>query len=754
MSDPVTAGSLRGPLAFRRHLRAEAGGDDTVFLFCQNGVTAVRSAWIGAIAPLLDGTRDLDALVRARPAGMDPDDVAGLVDGLVDAGFVAARPPAAVDEDERALAYWDACGVDLHALGAARKPRVACVTLGSRAEGESVVDALSAAGLDLVDPCQADLTVVLCEDYLDPRLAELDAMHRRTGRPWLLARPVGPQVWIGPVLEPGRTACWHCLSHRLWGHRHAEACVQAVLGANGPASRPTSVVPPLGSAAANLVALEASKWLAGYRHPGQDSVWVLDTLRMHGELHELRRRPQCPECGDPSIVARRGWQPVVLRSALKESGTCHRTLTPWQMLDRYRHLISPVTGVVKEIGRDSRAPAFVNSFRSGLNVARGVTGLAGLREELRGENGGKGVSPLDAEVGALCEAVERFSANYQGDEMTVRGSLRSLGDNALHPNSTMLYSDRQYEERVRWNQRHAAFQHVTEPFDEDAEVDWTPLWSLTEQRHRLLPTGMLYFGVPEAVAGRSVRADSNGNAAGCSIEDAVLQGLLELVERDAVALWWYNRLRVPGVDLTAFGDPWVEEMPDQYARLGRELWALDLTTDLGVPVVVALSRVVGGPREDVLFGFGAHLDPRVALRRAVTELNQLLPAVLHGPPAFDDPDATAWMRNATVENQPYLWPASGHPPRRPADFAHVRRPDVRDDVLALVDVLRRHDLDTLVLDQTRPDIGMPVVKVVVPGLRHFWARFAPGRLFDVPVRMGLLDRPTAYEDLNPFPMFL
>jgi ribosomal protein S12 methylthiotransferase accessory factor len=63
-------------------------------------------------------------------------------------------------------------------------------------------------------------------------------------------------------------------------------------------------------------------------------------------------------------------------------------------------------------------------------------------------------------------------------------------------------------------------------------------------------------------------------------------------------------------------------------------------------------------------------------------------------------------------------------------------------------------MEILVLDQTRPDIDLPVVKVIVPGMRHFWARFAPGRLFDVPVRMGRQSTPTQYADLNPYPMFL
>jgi ribosomal protein S12 methylthiotransferase accessory factor len=63
-------------------------------------------------------------------------------------------------------------------------------------------------------------------------------------------------------------------------------------------------------------------------------------------------------------------------------------------------------------------------------------------------------------------------------------------------------------------------------------------------------------------------------------------------------------------------------------------------------------------------------------------------------------------------------------------------------------------MEMLVLDQTRPEIGMPVVKVVVPGMRHFWPRFAPGRLYHVPVQLGWLPRPTDEGDLNPIPMFL
>ena len=67
-------------------------------------------------------------------------------------------------------------------------------------------------------------------------------------------------------------------------------------------------------------------------------------------------------------------------------------------------------------------------------------------------------------------------------------------------------------------------------------------------------------------------------------------------------------------------------------------------------------------------------------------------------------------------------------------------------------IVEAKGLEFLVLDQTRPDIGMPVVRVIVPGMRHFWERFAPGRLYDVPVNLGQRTHRLAEADLNPAPV--
>ena len=82
-------------------------------------------------------------------------------------------------------------------------------------------------------------------------------------------------------------------------------------------------------------------------------------------------------------------------------------------------------------------------------------------------------------------------------------------------------------------------------------------------------------------------------------------------------------------------------------------------------------------------------------------------------------------------------------------FAKFASLDRREQILACVKLVKRHGFDFLVLDQTRPDIQVPTVRVIVPGLRHFYRRFGPGRLYDVPVKLGLRDGPLPEADVNP-----
>ncbi|MFI9547146.1 TOMM precursor leader peptide-binding protein [Streptomyces sp. NPDC052016] len=730
------------PIGFRRHLRAEIVPGEAVYLVSPGGTTALSGTAIQKVAPLLDGSLTLAELRAAAETPAEQLD--RMLDRLAAAGLVGFHTDTG-PQDPAAGAYWDLAGV-----GGPADAALSVVALGG-ADAAAAERACRAAGLSCGP--DAPFTLVVCDDYLDPALAEFNAARLADGRPWLPAKPYGAQLWVGPVFRPGAGPCWSCLAVRLRSHRRGETHVRRALGLAGPVRAPEASLAATRELGLQTAALEAAKWLAGLHDDIQNAVWTLDTLTLAASHHPVARRPQCPDCGDPGMVADRALRPVhpVSRPKGVAGGNGHRALSAEQMWERFGHLADPVTGIVDRVVRDPRSPSFLHCYKAGPNLALAGADLRTFRAGLRMQSGGKGRTDLDARVSALCEAVERYSASRFHDEETVLGSYRDLAPEAVHPADCMLFDERQYRERERWNAPGIPFQHVPERFDEDAKIEWTPVWSLTGGAHRLLPTSLLYFG-GEGVA--SIVADSNGNAAGGTLEDAVLQGFLELVERDAVALWWYNRTRQAEVDLDSFGDPWISALPERFRELDRTLWVLDLTADLGIPVMAAVSRRVGGPAEDIMLGFGAHLDPAVALSRAVTELGQMLPAVTGGYASGLPGHLLDWLRKATVASQPYLAPDPERPARTAADYGHVPSADLRDDLDHLCSLARSHGLEVLVLDQTRPDLGLPVVKVVVPGLRHFWARFAPGRLFDVPVRLGRLDAPTPYEELNPIPLFL
>jgi ribosomal protein S12 methylthiotransferase accessory factor len=255
----------------------------------------------------------------------------------------------------------------------------------------------------------------------------------------------------------------------------------------------------------------------------------------------------------------------------------------------------------------------------------------------------------------------------------------------------------------------------------------------------------LYFFHVGRSPANHIQADSNGCAAGNTLEEAIVQGFLELVERDSYAIWWYNRLQRPEVDLGQFEDSYVRDLKVQLAETGRRLWVIDITSDLGIPSFVAMSHSTETGQDFIEYGSGSHFDARIALLRSLTELNQFLSIGLMGA---RDAGASSNDGPFYLRDHPYLTP-SGDPPTRPDLTAKFGGLDKREQVMACMQLVKGLGHDFLVLDQTRPDIEASVVRVIVPGLRHFYRRFAPGRLYDVPVKLGWRDRPVLESELNP-----
>ncbi|MBD2386446.1 TOMM precursor leader peptide-binding protein [Cylindrospermum sp. FACHB-282] len=635
---------------------------------------------------------------------------------------------------------------------------VAVKVLGSL-PSDNFITILKSLHIQIADA--GDITVVLTDNYLHPQLEEFNQQALKSQSPWMLVNPLGTITWIGPIFHPQKTGCWQCLAHRLRDNRPVERFIQK--------HKQISLSPPLGflastvQTALGMAATEVFKWIVqGGNRQLEGTLLTYDTLTLQTQNHILVKRPQCPSCRE--LI--NGWEntplPVVLghRKKTFTADGGHRYCSPQETLRKYQHHISPITGIVRELQKIP-GNGLTHTYVAKHHFLSIFDDLDSLRQNIGGRSGGKGRTDSQARASGFCEAIERYSGVFQGDEIRHKGSYQQMGDKAIHPNACMNFSPQQYQNRQQWNTESKGwFQKVPEPFDTETEIEWTPVWSLTHQEFKYLPTAYCYYGYSPSHP-PDCWADSNGCAAGNTLEEAILQGFMELVERDCVALWWYNRLPKTQVDLDSFNEPYFQNLKDYYQAINRDLWVLDITSDLGIPAFAAISRRGDREVEDIILGYGAHFDPKIALSRALTEVNQILPNVLRAtedgktqyPPSADSL-ALDWWKSATLANQPYLLPDAQSVPKASADYSQLASDDLLEDVRLCQKIVEKNGLEMLVLDQTRPDIGLRVAKVIVPGMRHMWKRLGSGRLYEVPVKMGWLSEPLTEEELNPYPMWM
>lgn len=746
---------LRQP-RFRPHLHVETVSGEGIFVLSDSYHTVLHGRLYELVAPQLDGS-PVEELYRRLQGQASVAQIHYTLNRLEQQGLLCEAGDC--DREEEA-ALWTVQGL---APGTAAC-RLAEATVAIRAFGidaEPLGDLLKSLNVRVA--AKGDVCLVVTDHYLRPELKAWNKEALESGQPWFLIKPVGCEIWIGPLLLPGKTACWECLAQRIRANRPVLDYLDRVRGDRGAPALDVCRTPATLAVGWGLAANAVASFLAHDREQPlfEGKIQTLDLLTYRTRSHTLVKQPACSVCGGAPRTAEESAQPLVLSHRKKtytEDGG-HRALSPQETLDKYSDHVSSICGIVSVLERSAAADEGVmHVYLSGNNVARGHRDLANLRADLRSSTCGKGTTDVQAKAGALCEAIERYSGIFQGNEPRRAARYAELGDEAIHPHGCLLFSARQYQERESRNTQCATYNYVPMPFDPERKIEWTPVWSLTHQAVRYLPAALCYFDYPSAPGYDFGAGCSNGNAAGNCLEEAILQGLLELVERDSVGLWWYNRAQVPGLDLDSIDDPYLPRLRSFLQSRHRDLWILDVTSDLQIPAFTAVSRRTAGPCEEIMFGFGAHLDPKIALLRAVTELNQMLVPLLE--PADDgqfrslgDPETVHWLKTATTADHPYLLPRQG-PLRRWDSYPKCWTDDLKEDILFCQRRIEALGLELLVLDQTRPEIGMPVAKTIVPGLRHFWARFAPGRLYDVPAKLGWQERPLDEDQLNPIPMFL
>lgn len=548
---------------------------------------------------------------------------------------------------------------------------------------------------------------------------------------WVPVASDAEQISVGPLFRGGNgDSCRACLARRAWEHDDFGRFLASVPGATRIQEQQVSFGVFDAQVAFVRDAINALRELP--------EGTILVRRAQDGEVAQARAIScgGCDICNAPSHKAVTEDHPAILRPG------GYRPVDAADMLARLHDVVDPVTGIVRQLVVPSNDPAtgdFAKLCTAQHAFPLAVPDILAVIRNRRGRSAGKGRTDDQARVGAIAEALERYVGVARADDPVHFAHRSALEGDAIAPSDWSLYSQAQLDAAQEWRALNAPAAWVPQRFDPDARIGWTQVYDASDGSPGWAPAALCWHQFPET-AGALVpgRGDSNGCAAGQTATDARLQGLLELVERDAVGIWWWSRSRRPEIDPDSLNDPWISQAFTHLSAMGYVPALQDLTHDLNIPVVAAIAWPKGdtGP---LLLGFGAHLSPQVAASRALTEVMQVLPTRV----AFDiggDPrqgfGVVPGAKNSAAsvtDDFGFLRP-NGIAVER---FQSVTVPDTAQDALEAVSrQIRAMGLRIWVLDQSRPDVPLPVFRMIVPGLRHFRPRFAPGRLDTVPSALG------------------
>src|SRR5207244_484082 len=136
------------------------------------------------------------------------------------------------------------------------------------------------------------------DGWLGGELRELNEEALRKGKPWLLVKPVGRRLWLGPLFLPGRTGCWACLAERVRANAPVVGYLDEKSGHTGEAITDRACSPATLQVAWGLAANAIISWIVRGELPLlEDKVRTLDLLTGEAQTHTLIRLPSCPACG-------------------------------------------------------------------------------------------------------------------------------------------------------------------------------------------------------------------------------------------------------------------------------------------------------------------------------------------------------------------------------------------------------------------------------------------------------------------------
>lgn len=600
--------------------------------------------------------------------------------------------------------------------------------------------------LQVQDPQAWDLVLITLsndEQYWLSSTARYVHQHDRTA---LYGSLDGVESWVGPLVSNGDSACWNCLRLRQLGNADIPTAAHDIDKSSlhsKQGGRARSLIAPLASVAGSELAVEAIKVLTGFSQSGLHSkVQIHHMLSGESQQHAIIPMPWCEVCGGPDTLtgddlfmpdwARQTASSVSQYAAMSAVATVadNQSTNPLNLItsiDRLHELfigwVDDRFGVIKTLkGHNSELPAlpvtasaYVSAFSEGKFDAR-TMGQVGA---------GKGLDSISAHIGAVGEALERYSAaRYRKHKMRYCPIDKLKGD-YIDPADLVLYSNEQYRSSgfifSKWNKKRSIHW---------AKGVWlgtdTPVW---------VPSLVTYFNFDCPKKELFSQASSNGLAAGQDFNDAAIRACYELIERDAMMLTWYAQVPPQRLSMASVTDPKLHEVIDNITRYGvsLELYLIDMGTRIPTVVCLGFGDGVHNPATSV--SLATHADIHVALRKAILEQGHVLP-YLRSLMA----NQQSWPRQiqqvASLEDHAKYYFASD----KQQYFDFMRQPEseaiITDDWQGVdinsIDDLRlcleRAELKVAVVDVTSPDMRLSpftVVRAVGPHVQpiHFGEQF-------------------------------
>jgi ribosomal protein S12 methylthiotransferase accessory factor len=435
------------------------------------------------------------------------------------------------------------------------------------------------------------------------------------------------------------------------------------------------------------------------------------------DLGSLRTRtvpvlpePLCPSCATVDEPA--PWEGLVSRP--KPVPGTYRL----QGVHDYRlpvgALVNPISGVIGAGALMNPAVPTTSPVTGGIFI-RGYAGLLDVAWS------GHSTRYADSLRLAYLEGLERYAGTHpRRAGRPLVAAYADVADRALDPTGCGVYPDATYDADP-----------LVQRFDPTTPIPWVRGHRVRTGEPVLVPRRLSFYSTG-APGDNFVLGSSNGCATGSCLEEAVLYGLLELIERDAFLLGWYSRRRLPRIDLGSCTSAAIRTMVDRSTLAGYDVLAFDNRTDLSVPVVTTLAvRRDGGPGL-LAFAAGAHLDPERAVAAALSETLSYIPLkarTTRHRRAHLEAMADDYSLVQTVHDHADLFGlprmrehAEEYLADRPLEpVAEPPEPtrDLLDDLHRVLDELHGKGFEVIVVDQTTPEqhaMGLRTVCTIVPGL--------------------------------------